>query len=156
MSTKVETIIQIKCPDWQTELPNVEALCRAAADAAWQAVFEGEGCFEATIALADDEFVQTLNRDYRQLDKPTNVLSFPGEEAPLLPGDTPNLGDIVIAYETTKGEAPENFSNHLSHLVVHGCLHVLGYDHEEEDAAVEMEGLESQILATLGIDDPYA
>ncbi len=156
MPTDVETFVQIKCPNWEADLSNVETLCQVAADAAWQAALGLSGTFEATIALADDAFVKELNRDFRQQDKPTNVLSFPtDEEEPVVPGDVPSLGDIVIAYETTKSEAPENFSNHLSHLVVHGCLHLLGYDHEADEEAIEMEQLETKILASLGIEDPY-
>ncbi len=156
MSTKVETFIQFKSPKWQAELADVEVLCQSAAGAAWQTALETSGNFEASIALADDTFIQELNRDYRHQDKPTNVLSFPADDAePVMPGEVPNLGDIVIAFETTKKEAPENLANHLSHLVVHGCLHLLGYDHEDEDEAHEMEQLEIKILAGLGIEDPY-
>lgn len=155
-SAKVETYVQIKYVDWAVALPAVDALCQAAAAATWTAALGAAGPFEASIVLADDEFVRGLNRDFRHQDKPTNVLSFPADTAePALPGDIPSLGDIIIAFETTKAEAPENFADHLSHLVVHGCLHVLGYDHEEEAAAVEMEGLESKILGDLGIADPY-
>jgi probable rRNA maturation factor len=157
MSTKVETFVQIKNPAWLAELPDVETLCQVAASAAWDAALDLDGTFEATIVLAEDAFIQDLNRDFRQQDKPTNVLSFPGDnEDPQLAGDVPSLGDVVIAFETTKAEAPGNFSNHLSHLVVHGCLHVLGYDHEDDDAQAEkMEQLETKILAGLGVEDPY-
>jgi len=156
MSTKVKTFIQIKSPKWQAELRDVENLCKVAAAAAWQVALEQSGNFEASIALADDGFIQELNREYRHQDKPTNVLSFPADgEEPALPGEVPNLGDIVIAFETTKQEAPDNLPNHVSHLVVHGCLHLLGYDHEEENEAEEMEGLEIKILDGLGIENPY-
>ena len=156
MSTEVETFVQLKSPEWQTQLPDVEILCQTAATATWQAAFDQEGVFEAVVVLADDGLVQELNREYRNQDKPTNVLSFPADQDDaILPGDVPTLGDIIIAFETTKSEAPKNLSNHLSHLVVHGCLHLLGFDHENDKAAAEMEGLETQILAGLGIADPY-
>jgi probable rRNA maturation factor len=156
MSAEVETFVQLKSPEWQTQLPDVESLCQTAATAAWRTAFDREGSFEVAIVLADDALVQELNREYRSQDKPTNVLSFPTDrDEPVLPGDVPTLGDIIIAFETTKGEAPDNLSNHLSHLVVHGCLHLLGFDHENDKEAAEMEGLETQILAGLGIVDPY-
>jgi probable rRNA maturation factor len=112
------------------------------------------------VALADDAHVRTLNRTYRGKDAPTNVLSFP---APALPAGvaTPTalLGDIILAEETVVREAVEldvSPGHHFDLLVVHGLLHLLGYDHETEDEAREMEGLEIAILADLGIEDPYA
>jgi probable rRNA maturation factor len=113
---------------------------------------------ELAIVLTDDSRIRALNLAWRGLDKPTNVLSFPaqdggGKGAPAL------LGDIVIAYETTKREALEQdtpFLHHLTHLTVHGFLHLRGYDHEQDDEAETMERLERQILARLDIPDPYA
>jgi probable rRNA maturation factor len=107
--------------------------------------------------LTDDAQQRVLNRDWRQIDKPTNVLSFPQIEpfSPL----AGLVGDITLARETLEREAAEMgiaFEAHFTHLVVHGFLHLLGYDHIEEDEALQMEGLETQILATLGIADPYA
>lgn len=105
---------------------------------------------EASIVLADDDFVQILNRDYRGKDKPTNVLSFPQ--------DLPLLGDIVLAYETIAREAEEqekSFDDHLLHLTIHGTLHLLGFDHIDDDEAEEMEGLEIVILDQLGVKNPY-
>jgi probable rRNA maturation factor len=107
---------------------------------------------ELSLALADDQTVQGLNRDYRAKDKPTNVLSFPAAHGPL-------LGDVVIAYETLMREAAEEGippRDHLTLLTVHGLLHLLGYDHETEADAVTMEALETSILAGLGIKDPHA
>jgi probable rRNA maturation factor len=161
MTGTVETIVQIKSPDWQTALPNAEALCQKAAAAVWKAAHSSDKNFEATVVLSDDAFVQYLNRDYRHQDKPTNVLSFPtSEKERSIIEDVPSLGDIVIAFETTNDEAQgtpaTSLGDHLSHLVVHGCLHVLGHNHEENAAAIEMESLETKILASLGIDDPYA
>lgn len=114
---------------------------------------------ELAIVLTDDSSIRALNQMWRGLDKPTNVLSFPaedhgaGQDAPLL------LGDIVIAYETTKREATEQgtpFLHHLAHLTVHGFLHLCGYDHEQDDEAETMERQERQILARMQIPDPYA
>ncbi len=106
---------------------------------------------EVSVVLADDDFVQNLNREYRGKDKPTNVLSFPQ--------DPPMLGDIVMACETVAREAAEqdkSFDAHLSHLVIHGLLHLLGHDHEEDAEAEEMEALEIEILGQMSIKNPYA
>ncbi|MGU9982106.1 rRNA maturation RNase YbeY [Phreatobacter sp. HK31-P] len=107
---------------------------------------------ELSLALADDAAVQALNRDYRAKDKPTNVLSFPAAHGPL-------LGDVIIAWETLIREAAEEDLtpvDHLTHLTIHGLLHLLGYDHETEAEALRMEALETSILAGLGIRDPHA
>ncbi|GGE21898.1 endoribonuclease YbeY [Aureimonas endophytica] len=114
---------------------------------------------ELGVTLADDAAVQALNAEWRGKDKPTNVLSFPIED--LMPGEGPGpmLGDLILARETVFREAAlENKSpaDHFCHLVVHGMLHCLGYDHEDEDEAEAMEALEVRILADLGIADPYA
>ncbi|WP_018182266.1 rRNA maturation RNase YbeY [Kaistia granuli] len=113
---------------------------------------------ELSVVFTDDEHVRQLNADYRDKDKPTNVLSFPGS-----PPDSklfgPLLGDIVVARETVVAEAAEQglaFEDHLTHLVVHGLLHLFGHDHLEDDEAERMESLETEILARLGIADPYA
>ena len=106
--------------------------------------------------------IRTLNSNWRGIDKPTNVLSFPALQptGSATPDDAPRmLGDIAIAYETTRKEADDEqkpFDHHLSHLAVHGFLHLIGYDHENDDDAEAMEGLEREILAQLGIPDPYA
>jgi probable rRNA maturation factor len=111
---------------------------------------------------AADAGIRTLNNNWRGLDKPTNVLSFPAlpPTGPVGPDDPPRmLGDIAIAYETTRREADDEqkpFEHHLSHLAVHGYLHLLGYDHENDADAETMESLETEILAQLGIPDPYA
>jgi probable rRNA maturation factor len=115
---------------------------------------------ELSVLLCDDQTMAGLNARWRGQEKPTNVLSFP---APLLPGDTGAekipLGDIAIAYETLAREAHEQgkpVSDHLSHLIVHGFLHLLGYDHQSEGEAEQMEQLERGILARIGIANPYA
>jgi probable rRNA maturation factor len=114
---------------------------------------------ELAVMLTDDAGIQALNHDWRGIDKPTNVLSFPAVAPPGASSQPRALGDIAIAYETTRREAAsENkpFNHHLSHLAVHGFLHLIGYDHETDDEADAMEKLERHILARLGIPDPYA
>ena len=116
---------------------------------------------EVSLVLADDITVQALNRDYRGQDKPTNVLSFAALEdgGPALPGEPVALGDVVLALETVLREAREQgkpLADHLRHLTVHGALHLLGFDHESDEEATEMEALEVSILAGLGIADPYS
>lgn len=110
---------------------------------------------EISVLLCDDAEIRTLNRQWRGFDKPTNVLSFP---APGEHEDMP-LGDIAVAFETCEREARadgKTLDDHVTHLVVHGVLHLLGYDHETETEAEEMEDTERRILGTLGIADPYA
>jgi probable rRNA maturation factor len=109
-----------------------------------------------SVLLCDDERMHELNRAHRGMDKPTNVLSFP---APLIGGqDTPFLGDIAISAETVLREAAaqgKTAADHATHLLVHGLLHLLGHDHEEDGEAERMEAMEVRILAVLGIADPY-
>ncbi|MDX2159464.1 MAG: rRNA maturation RNase YbeY [Hyphomicrobiaceae bacterium] len=112
----------------------------------------------ACIAFSDDAAVRALNARYRGKDTPTNVLSFPAAPMPAAPGTPRFLGDVVLAAETVAAEAAERqiaIPDHVRHLAVHGILHLLGYDHETEADACVMEGLERQILATLGVADPY-
>ncbi|MGM0983571.1 MAG: rRNA maturation RNase YbeY [Pseudomonadota bacterium] len=117
----------------------------------------GESRHELTIRYVDDSESQALNRSYRGVDKPTNVLSFPFESPPDV--ELPLLGDLVICHPVVTREAAEQDKSlraHYAHLVVHGTLHLLGHDHEEEAEAEAMEALEREILASLGIADPYA
>ena len=113
---------------------------------------------EVSVLFTNDVSVRALNKAWRKQDKPTNVLSFPAAK----PGDLASaalLGDIILAFETISAEADEqgkSLSDHVTHLVVHGFLHLLGHDHEVEDEAVAMEASEVKILAKLGIADPYA
>jgi probable rRNA maturation factor len=117
---------------------------------------------EISLRLTDDAEVRGLNRDYRGKDKPTNVLSFPQYAPEYLAdlSDAPEvlLGDIVLAYETCAVEAAEkdiSVAHHATHLIIHGTLHLLGYDHIEDAAAEAMEALEVKALASLGIANPY-
>jgi len=154
-----EVLVAADC--WQGEA-DAEAIVQRAIAAAAAAVEADTGGAELAVMLTDDAGIRTLNRNWRGIDKPTNVLSFPAlapERAPAA-GDAPRmLGDIAIAFETTRAEAEAErkpFDHHLSHLAVHGFLHLIGYDHETDNEAEAMEGLERAILARLGIPDPYA
>ena len=107
---------------------------------------------ELSLVLANDSFIRNLNKTYRDKDKPTNVLSFPQDMENGL------LGDVVMALETLQQEAQEqdkSFHDHVMHMVVHGTLHLLGYDHETDPEAEEMEALEIKILEDMGIKNPY-
>lgn len=144
---------------WLVE-PRVEELVRAAAHAVFShPELAGDLPAAVCIALAGDSEVQTLNASWRGKDKATNVLSFPAPAgAPREPGSQPFAGDIIIARETVAAEADElgiTFAAHLQHLVVHGLLHLLGFDHEEDAEAEAMEALETEILASIGVADPY-
>ena len=134
-------------PAWTKVLPGVARLVRKAARAA-----AGNRKRSLTIALADDKRVRALNARHAKKDKPTNVLSYPSNERGF-------LGDVVLARQTVWREARQQRktpSDHVSHLVVHGTLHLLGHDHETSDADAEhMEALERRILKRLGIADPY-
>lgn len=113
---------------------------------------------EVSLLFTDDDAIRKLNGQWRDKDKPTNVLSFPGSD-PVDDVYGPLLGDIVFGFETIEREARDmgvDFSDHLSHLTVHGLLHLFDYDHQTDEEAELMEGLEKTILASLGIDDPYA
>jgi probable rRNA maturation factor len=153
-----EVLVVADC--WRNE-PDAEAVIQRAIAAAVESVDADVGEAELAVMLTDDPGIRTLNSNWRGIDKPTNVLSFPAlqPEGARKPGDAPPmLGDIAIAYETTKREAEEEaklFEHHLSHLAIHGFLHLIGYDHENDADAEEMESLETEILEQLGIPDPY-
>jgi probable rRNA maturation factor len=158
-SPATEILIVADC--WRTAT-NAEPVILRAVEAAAEMIDADTGDAELAIMLTDDAGIRTLNANWRGVDKPTNVLSFPALQptgAPA-PGDAPRmLGDIAIAYETMRREAEDEhkpFDHHLSHLAIHGFLHLVGYDHETDEDAEEMESLERRILAELGIPDPYA
>ncbi len=154
-----EVVVAADC--WQSE-PDAEATVQRAIIAASQATDAEVGNAEVAVMLTDDATIRTFNKDFRGKDAPTNVLSFPAPEMDVSDAEdaAPRaLGDIAIAYETLRREADEEakpFLHHLSHLAVHGFLHLVGYDHETDEEAEEMEALEVAILAQLGIPDPYA
>jgi probable rRNA maturation factor len=154
-----EVLVTADC--WQAE-PDAEAVIQRAVAAAAQLTDANVGDAELAVMLTDDAGIRTLNQNWRGIDKPTNVLSFPALQptGPRGDDDAPRmLGDIAIAYETLRREADDErkpLGDHLSHLAVHGFLHLIGYDHENDDDAEAMEALEQEILAHLGIPDPYA
>ena len=145
---------------WGSALPGVENVVRRAAESTWKAENDGavSSDAEVSVALADDAMMRKLNREYRGKDVPTNVLAFPTEDSGAA-GRARLLGDVVLAFETIQREAAERsrpLADHVSHLVVHGMLHLLGRDHETDVQAAAMEALEIAILAGLGVTDPYA
>lgn len=160
-------LVQIMAPneEWFRVLPNANQL---ATDVIQRAVRESgkvHSNSEVSVVFSDDRELHLLNKEYRGIDKPTNVLSFPGPE---LEPEDPNtytvrdrphvLGDIVLSLETTQREANEQskeLKHHVAHLLVHGALHLLRYDHENDADAEVMENLERKVLAGLGIGDPY-
>jgi len=183
MGGAVDILLSIEESGWQEAAPagmSLDLLVERAARAALTAAAPNLRQGEVSIVLASDARVRELNREWRGLDKPTNVLSFPGgdpddfeedeeedepppareEEQEDYDGPPPmQLGDVILAWPTVRREADEQgkpVAAHMSHLVVHGMLHLLGFDHEEEEQAGIMEGLEVAILAGLGIADPYA
>jgi len=149
-----EIDILVEAEGWES-IGDLEAIVRKAAGAALTA--GGKSTASISLLMGDDAAIRRLNASFRGKDKPTNVLSFP---APAMPGDpAPSLGDIALAYETCAREAEaegKTLTDHLTHLVIHGTLHLLGHDHETDAEAEDMEALEIRLLAGLGIADPYA
>lgn len=149
--------------DWTTL---AETACRAAlTETPYAGLIDASFCCEISIRLTDDDEVRTLNAQYRGKDKPTNVLSFPMVQADLLESLANSddgevlLGDIVLADGVVAREAAERgigIADHATHLIVHGLLHLVGYDHEQDAEAEAMEEMERRALASLGIANPYA
>jgi len=147
--------IVVEAPEWE-HVPKLEALTARAIAACGEAVGAefAEGS-EVCVTYLDDAAIRALNAEWRKIDAPTNVLSFPTPgpaEAKLL------LGDIVVAYGTVAREAQEQerrFEDYLVHMIVHGFLHLIGYDHEVPEEAEAMEALERRVAASLGLADPY-
>jgi probable rRNA maturation factor len=141
-------------PDW-TRAKVTDALLKRAARAALRAAPPRSGEPLITLVLANDAEMRALNRTWRGKDEATNVLSFPADAL----AGRGFLGDIVLSYETTRKEAKErgiSLADHVSHLVVHGMLHLLGFDHAEDEEAERMEQAECIALASIGVADPYA
>ncbi len=145
--------IQVRTKRFYLKKLKIKDFCRYVIDQAWQ----GYEPAEVSLVLADDRFVHVLNRDYRGKDCPTNVLSFENAEKP--PKGQPWMaGDIIIAYQTVQKEAKAQqkpFLAHLAHLLVHGTLHLQGYDHLTAKQAKPMESLEIKIMKKMGYPNPY-
>jgi len=151
--------ISVNGGEWAGSEALAAIASRAVATAVETAGLSMTGDAELSLVFTDDAEMRAINKQWRGIDKPTNVLSFPGSK--IEPGGIagPFLGDIVLAYQTVAGEAGldgKAFDNHLAHLVIHGFLHLFGYDHENEADAAVMEEIERRALASLGIADPYA
>jgi probable rRNA maturation factor len=153
---KVSLDISVPSPLWR-RLPRARAIARETIAAAVEGGGPGVGG-GVSLCLADDAALRALNLRWRGLDKPTNVLSFPAARLGH-GGDPTALGDIALAYETLAREAEEfgvSLADHYRHLLAHGFLHLIGYDHETDAEAERMEALETRILTRLGVGDPYA
>ena len=149
--------VAINADGWQSE-HSLRMLVDRVLEATLHALEFDDVDSELSLVFTDDANIRTINAKWRHIDKATNVLSFPA--FPIQPGQRPGpiLGDIVIARETVQRESQEenkSFDDHLSHLIVHGLLHLTGYDHQNDEEAKQMESLERKILASLGISDPY-
>ncbi len=158
MSGMLEVTVSVPCQAWRDAIADVEGVCKSAVEATCSSK-PPCSMAEVSIVLADDAFIQKLNRDYRGKDEPTNVLSFTGDHGlPEVPGAEMMLGDVVVSYETITAEAKENgrdIKDHLSHLIVHGMLHLLGFDHRDDEEASKMEEMEVSVLTGIGINNPY-
>ncbi len=152
--------IDVRDRRWCEEIPSVEQDTHSLIKRILETQLGNTEHIEISIVLSHDSFVQDLNKQYREKDKPTNVLSFPQTELEEIEEASPFvcLGDIIIAFETIKEEATEQnkaTKDHYTHMLVHGCLHLLHYDHETDEEAQKMENLEIEILNDLGIKNPY-
>lgn len=165
----VEVEVRVDDPRWRAMIGNAEALCRTAIHTVCAAVAAGMTTpSEVSVVLTGDRRIHDLNKTFRGIDRATDVLAFPGltseQLARHLAGADPErgfpapIGDIIVAFDTASGDAGTHgtdLADHLSHLIVHGMLHLLGYDHQTDKEAVAMERLEASLLASLRIADPY-
>jgi len=155
---KSEICIDVRAADWLDLNFDVTGFCRRAAAEAIDMAGKLSGGGEISIVLADDAFVRDLNRTWRNIDAPTNVLAFPCSAGDESDGAEMLLGDVVVAFQTAQREAAESdipLAHHFAHLIVHGVLHLLGYDHVDNGDARIMERLEVATLARLGVENPY-
>ena len=164
--------VSLDINDEEPRWGDLDPLARSALDATLAHLGYDPACFEVSLLACNDARIQALNGQFRAKDKPTNVLSWPAWDlSPETPGGAPDapetgtpddpepLGDIALAYETCAREAEEQgkrFADHVSHLIVHSTLHLLGFDHETDEDALLMEKTEVLVLAQMGIADPYA
>lgn len=159
-SRSLEIAVSLHDTAWLDACADLESRARAAVAAVLSHLAVDEP-LEISLVFTDDAEQRALNRDWRGKDRPTNVLSFPNmDDGGPAPAGLPRLlGDVVLARETVAREAREQgktLADHMVHLLVHGTLHLLGYDHEEAGDAAEMEALERAVLGGLGVADPYA
>ena len=151
--------VSLQTPQWETAIADIETLCVSVITTTLKKTLINHPKGEVSLVLADDAFIQTLNAQYRGKDKPTNVLSFPLTTLDdLTHSDYLALGDIIIAYETIAREAQDQnkpLRHHVTHMLVHGCLHLLHYDHETPEDAETMENIEIEILRLMNIKNPY-
>jgi probable rRNA maturation factor len=156
MTAELTHELSVETEDWHRWIPEIEPLLRRALDAAWQvAGFDGPA--EVSVVLSDDARMRRLNHAHRGQDSATNVLAFPMGEA-AFPDGPVHLGDVVLSLETLLSEAARDSKSieaHVSHLAVHGILHLLGHDHGTAKEAAEMEALEVRALKHLGYSNPY-
>lgn len=153
----VEIDVSIDDPAWQTDLPNPEMHCRRAIAAALAGRMDDATC-EVSVMLTNDRHMARLNEKYRQRASATNVLSFATDGGSAGVAETGLLGDVVLARETVVAEAAAQkkpVADHVTHLLIHGTLHLLGLDHQTDADADHMEALEVGVLERLGIADPY-
>ena len=158
MTYDIDITIQNK--NWLKQIENIEAYSKKVITGILRKISNNVEHTEISIVLADNVFIQNLNKEYRHKDKPTNVLSFPITEPDEAMNNIPflALGDIIIALETIQNEAKDqnkSIQDHFTHMLVHGCLHLFHYDHFTDVQALEMEALEIEILDGLGIKNPY-
>lgn len=161
---KYEVVVDVTTQDpaWNN-LANIEQIVKDTALKALESAILPKAAvgrdLEASLVLANDDLLQVLNNTYREKDKPTNILTFASLDSDdPLPEGVLSLGDVFLSYETLMQEAQDQgkfITDHIRHLVVHGVLHLLGYDHETEDDATDMETLEIRILESLGVQNPY-
>ncbi len=157
---QLEIDVSIESEHWNGAIVDIEQYTHGVVASALSGFLDKTEHADISIVLADDSFVQNLNKIYRHKDRPTNVLSFPQTELDEIKNGMPmcSLGDIIIAFETIKRESQEQkktIQHHFTHMLVHGCLHLLHFDHETDEDAEVMERREIEILKTLGIKNPY-
>ncbi|MCU0894502.1 MAG: rRNA maturation RNase YbeY [Rhodospirillales bacterium] len=162
MTLRDNSDILIDAPGWAARFDDIEELCRRAVDAALAAAPAPRSRCRVSVLFTSDATMRRLNASYRGQDKATNVLSFPADAdaggAGIAFDEPPLLGDIAIGLEAVLREAEDEGkspADHVCHLIVHGTLHLLGYDHDDDTEAYVMERLEAQVLAGLGVPDPY-
>ncbi len=157
----LDVVFHCECPAFAALLAQEKPFFESALQQAFTALALPKNDYAVSVVLMNDASIQELNRDFRHQDKPTNVLSFPQIDsvADLVSGDIPvELGDIFLAYETIAREAAEQnktLRDHTTHLLIHGLLHLAGYDHQSDDEAAQMEAMEIDVLRSLGIKNPY-